>query len=131
MNHVLGVDITLSNLLTGLAVVAIVALVIAYFVYNFRNSGSQARDKALKNWKDLAESEQAKNAQLVKENERLSAEVRDCAQLRDDFAQHVLRSTAREINYQRCINRLEVMLKLEPTNFDDLTQHHTSQTPDR
>lgn len=124
------VDVTFSNLVPGLAVVAILALIVAYFWVTFRRNSDDAKDKALKDWKDLAEARLAKNKDLEAENKTLKEELKDCAQLRDDFAQHVLRANARELLYQRCINNLEIRLKMEPTNFDDPTQHIT-QNPDR
>lgn len=130
MGYVLGVEVTLSSLITALALIAIAATVAGYFIYTYRQSGSQARDRALQNWKELAESEQAKNIILKAENTQLKSEVQDYEQLRNDFAKFVLRTNAREEHYQRCINRLELKLGMEPTDFNDPT-HHITESPGR
>ncbi|HMF56736.1 MAG TPA: hypothetical protein VK619_10370 [Pyrinomonadaceae bacterium] len=133
MNYEPLVEITPGSLVAGLAAVALLALVVAYFWVQFKKGVDDAEKTALNNWKELAASEQAKYAALVAEKaglqkryEQLMVANEECEKLRDDFAKHVLRARSREEKYQRCINRLEFELKIEPTDFDDPTMHITS-----
>lgn len=102
------------------------ALAIGIIWYKFRQGKDVAQGEALEDWKQLAESRLAVIKELRQSLSDMNAEVgqhqahlNECLQLRDEFAKHNLRLQARELIYQRCINRLESRLNLMPTNFDD------------
>jgi Tfp pilus assembly protein PilN len=130
MDHLGFVDVTLASLGTALGVAVAVLGAIAFLLSQWRTSSAKAADTALKNWREMAESEQAKNVELKRRNEEMEAELRECAGLRDDFAKHVVRAAAREKKYQESINDLQRAMGKEQTDWDDPTQHVT-QNPDR
>lgn len=114
-----------QDILIVLGVLAVIAIAAGVVWYQFRKGGTEAADKAIANWKSLYESEEEKNTKLTKQVEEYKQAHDECEKLRNEFAQHNLRLQARCANYERCINRLELRLDLEPTNFDDPTQHNT------
>jgi hypothetical protein len=112
------VDVTFGSLTTALGLIVIIAGMGGYFWFNWRTSGDKAKDETIDTWKGLAESRAARNAELEAENKELSSRLDACEKLRNEITRFNLRLQARETQYQHSINRLEVELKLKPTNFD-------------
>ena len=107
------------------------------FIWMFRKQGGlQAITTSNANWRQLAESETAKNSRLESENGKLretitlvQEDLKECEKLRNEIGRHNLRLEAREEKYQACINRLEKLNGLPLTVFDDPT-FYTSQSMD-
>ena len=63
------------------------------------------------------------NSELTAANVLLRREVENCERRRNEEAQQVLRLNARLQSYERCINKLEERLGMQPTNFDEPFLH--------
>jgi uncharacterized protein (UPF0335 family) len=126
------VEITFSSVMLALGGVVILAVIVAYFWVSVRSNVAKNWEGEAKAWQAKAERIEGEKAELQKEKEGLlkkmegmQLELQECAQLRKDFTQHVLRTEAREERFHTCINRLERRLGIEETDFEDPTKHIT------
>jgi hypothetical protein len=121
-----AIEITWSSLGTALGLIGLICVFIGYAISQYRKGSDEATGRALNNWKDLAGSETARRMALegeklswIEREKHLTMDLEECAEFRDQFAQHLVRSAAREGKYQECINNLERAANVPITRFDD------------
>jgi hypothetical protein len=118
----------LSQILTVLGIGTLLASAAGFFYYKFQLQKNEVRDDATKKradaakeWRDVADAHAEKIAILDKSVAAWKKLHETCEENINDLTQFNLRLQARERSYQRTINRLEIRLKIEPTDWNDVT----------
>lgn len=108
-------------LLKVLGLAASVAIIAGGVWYYFSDSRSKKKLSAAKEWRELAEAHAARVAELVAAVETWKQAHQQCEQKINEITTFNLRLQARERQYQRTINRLELRSGLEVTDWNDIT----------
>jgi DNA repair exonuclease SbcCD ATPase subunit len=131
MSVLVPLDPTTFGSYVGLAIAVLGALAAAYGILKYkierayRGEQNVAYDDLLRvaNGRkelisDLERQKTDMSAKLVQEQQKLV----DCNDTLNAATRHNLRLQARNEQYERCINRLERELKIEPTQFDKFSE---------
>lgn len=123
------IDVTLQSLVVAFALIAVLAAMAVWFVYKWQQGADDAKDKQIKNYRGLYESErdartsaEEKNERLVKELAATRADLEKAEGERDECAKTCLRILARQDNLEKCIHELQRLLNVPLTNFEDPTK---------
>jgi len=117
-----------SEILAGLGIVVLLAGVAGTAYYSFRSKRNKVRDDATKEkadaakeWQDVANATKEKLALLDLQLKAAAAAHAACEEQINSLTQFNLRLQSRERGYQRGINKLELRLGLEATDWNDIT----------
>jgi Flp pilus assembly protein TadB len=129
-------NVSLSTAALLLGAFGAVALTVAFLWYYRKTGGAQALEKALANYKSLAESEKAKREAAEREVEDLKAELEARTEERDkaladgnECAKETLRLLARIRRMESVVNHLERRCGVPETDFDDPAAIHRTDGP--
>ena len=115
------IEFGLSQILGAFALVALVAALVGHFRYGLGAAKKTVRANAIKEL-ELVVLAQGKRIGLLDEGLKgCKAEHATCERRVNAITTFNLRLQARERAYQRTINRMEVKLGLETTDFNDVS----------
>lgn len=112
----------LAVLVGLLALVAALAVVVGYFIRGVKRERGSVKDELIKDLSTLCETHKGKIEELSAGLEGCKAEHAKCEGRINAISAFNLRLQAREIGYQKSINRLERRLGIIETDFTDVSQ---------
>jgi hypothetical protein len=122
------VEIGLDRVATVLAIGTLLACAAGYFYYRFRLQEGEVRDDATKvkadaakEWRDVADAHAEKIKGLDLQVASWKKLHETCEANINELTQFNLRLQSRERSYQRTINRLEIRLRIDPTDWNEVT----------
>ena len=115
------IDLGWKDLPGLLALVAIVAAVIGYFTRGVKKERGSVKDETIQELRTLCEVHKGKIADLEQGLRGARQEHAACERKINGITAFNLRLQAREVNYQKTINRLELRLGMDPTDFADVS----------
>ncbi len=121
-------DLGLSEIAAGFGILVLVSGAVGVAYNAFRTQRNKLRDDATKQkadaakeWREVADAHAEKIALLDLQVKTCKKEHENCELRINDLTEFNLRLQARERGYQRVINKLEIRSKLEPTDWNDIT----------
>lgn len=111
-----------------LVVTAILAVVVAYFYRGFKGERSSYKDEVISDLTKLVGVHKQKIEELTVGLEGYKTEHAKCQRTINDITALNLRLQARQQLYERTINRLELRLGIELTDFINVS--HAPEDPD-
>src|SRR6185369_14961189 len=121
-------DFGFSEIAAAFGILVLVAGAAGVAYNAFRTQRNKVRDDATKQkadaakeWREVADAHAEKLALLDLQFKTCKKEHEACEFRINDLTEFNLRLQARERGYQRVINKLEIRLKLEPTDWNDIT----------
>jgi chromosome segregation ATPase len=122
------VELSLASLGGALLVIGLVGVAAGYLFYSFRSQKPKVRADAIAELSRAFEGVKAQCEQLDQKVKNVVAEHERCQRKLNRISAFNLRLQAREVRYQKTINRMERKLGEEVTDFSDITD--TPEDPD-
>ena len=122
------IEFGLSEILGAFALVAILATLIAHFKFGVFTAKKASDAEAIRLLESVVNAQGEKISLLDEGLKGCKAEHANCEMRVNQITAFNLRLQAREQAYQKTINRLELKLGLEITDFNDVS--HAPEGPD-